>query len=192
MCSTVWGAASLGEQARDRPADQALLRRARRPRGPRAVRRFAGRGRWRVRRDRRTQRLRQDHAAQHRRRAADLRYRVGHDRRTGDSGPWRQSRRRLSALQPAAVAHHRRQRPLRDGDPEAVRRRRDARAHRRASSSWSAWPDSSPTIRRSCRAACSSGSIWRAHWRRIRRCCSWTSRLPRSTRRRASTCSWSC
>ena len=57
-------------EARDRRAHQALLRRARRPAGARAVRRLAVGRRRRVHGHRRTERLRQDHAAQHRRRPA--------------------------------------------------------------------------------------------------------------------------
>ena len=50
---------------------------------------------------------------------------------------------------------------------DATMQQRDRAFHR----SWSASPASRGTIRRSCPAACSSASTWRARWRPIRWCC---------------------
>ncbi len=48
------------------------------------------------------------------------------------------------------------------------------------------------TIRASCPAACANGSTWRGRWQWTPTCCSWTSRSPRWTRRRARPCSANC
>ena len=75
------------DEARDRPPDQALLRRARRAADARAVRCLALGRRRRVHGHRRSERLRQDDAAQHRRRPAAVRRGHRLDRRQADRGP---------------------------------------------------------------------------------------------------------
>ena len=71
---------------------------------------------------------------------------------------------------------------------DARRQGEGARARARRSSRCSASPDSSSGCRRSCPAASSSASRWRARWCSSRRCCCSTSRCRTSTRSCAAAC----